>query len=86
MKEVKPHQISLLISMRTPYAVVDYADYLDGILASFAYNTQVTEQVDASGQATLYYDGPIYRALANILVGNQRATGALPVSIDKVND
>jgi beta-N-acetylhexosaminidase len=86
IKEVKSSQKSLLISMRTPYAVVQYQDYLDGILASFAYNTQETKQIDETGQIRLSYDGPIYRALANILVGNLQANGTLPVTIKKTSN
>tara|TARA_R110002012_G_scaffold123391_2_gene273856 strand:- start:707 stop:2608 length:1902 start_codon:yes stop_codon:yes gene_type:complete len=84
LKDIKPHQKSLMVSMRTPYAVTQYADYLDGILATFAYNTQVTEQLDESGAAHAHYEGPIYRALANILLGSQQASGSLPVSIGKI--
>ncbi|WP_166423512.1 glycoside hydrolase family 3 protein [Paraglaciecola sp. 20A4] len=78
----QPSQTSLLISMRTPYKVKQYAPYVDGIIASFAYNTQTIETRDINGQTHVSYQGPIYRALANILLAKQQANGSLPVSID----
>ncbi|GAC33019.1 glycoside hydrolase family 3 protein [Paraglaciecola polaris] len=82
IKATKPHQTSLLLSMRTPYNVPKYANYVDGIIASFAYNTQQTESVDSHGQTHIGYQGPIYHALANILLGTKQAQGTLPVSIE----
>ncbi|WP_339767920.1 glycoside hydrolase family 3 protein [uncultured Paraglaciecola sp.] len=82
IKSTQPQQTSLLISMRTPYKVKQYASDVDGIIASFAYNTQTVESVDSIGQSYVSYQGPIYRAIADILMGQKQATGTLPVSID----
>ncbi|WP_158771566.1 glycoside hydrolase family 3 protein [Paraglaciecola sp. L1A13] len=82
IKSTLPQQTSLLISMRTPYKVKQYASDVDGIIASFAYNTQTVESVDSNGQSYVSYQGPIYRAIADILMGPKHATGTLPVSID----
>ncbi|KZN43847.1 glycoside hydrolase family 3 protein [Pseudoalteromonas luteoviolacea] len=65
---------SIFISLRAPYEISKYAQYNQAVLASYAYNVDVTEKNDVRG--------PAYTALANVILGNAEALGRLPVSID----
>ncbi|KZN69833.1 glycoside hydrolase family 3 protein [Pseudoalteromonas luteoviolacea] len=65
---------SVFISLRAPYEISKYAQYNQAVLASYAYNVDVTDENDVRG--------PAYTALANVILGNAEALGRLPVSID----
>jgi beta-N-acetylhexosaminidase len=73
---------TIFITLRAPYNTKDFAPWADAILASFAYNMNKVEYTDEQGRLITQYEGAIYDALADILLGNINATGQLPVSID----
>jgi beta-N-acetylhexosaminidase len=75
---------TVFIALRAPYNARDFAPWADVILASFAYNMNQVEYTDEQGRLITQYQGAIYHALADILLGNIKATGQLPVSIDLV--
>lgn len=77
------HKPSIFISMRTPYNVPLYAPYADAILATFAHNLSESHYIDDYGRLISQYQGPIYNAVADILIGKLEATGTLPVSIQQ---
>lgn len=61
------------ISLRSPYEVSLYAPLVQRTLATYAYHTW------QSGQHTL--ESPVYLALAEVLLGQRKATGQLPVTL-----
>jgi len=68
--------------LRAPYNARDFAPWADVILASFAYNMNRVEYPDEQGDVVTQYQGAIYHALADIMLGNINASGQLPVSIE----
>ncbi|CAM3667491.1 beta-N-acetylhexosaminidase [Rheinheimera salexigens] len=67
----KPH---VYISLRAPYDISDYGQYADLVLATYAYNTAEDPTSIDAGNAT-------YQALAQVLLGQIKAGGQLPVSV-----
>ncbi|KZN55150.1 hypothetical protein N474_16910 [Pseudoalteromonas luteoviolacea CPMOR-2] len=68
---------SLFISLRAPYEISKYAQYNQAVLASYAYNVDVVQENDVRG--------PAYTALAQVILGREKALGTLPVSIETNN-
>ncbi|TKB51797.1 glycoside hydrolase family 3 protein [Ferrimonas aestuarii] len=62
------------ISLRAPYDLPIFAPWCERQLASYAYMLDCDKQAPA--------DGVIYRALAKALLGQQQASGSLPLSLD----
>lgn len=73
---------TIFIALRAPYNARDFAPWADVILASFAYNMNRVEYPDEQGDVVTQYQGAIYHALADIMLGNINASGQLPVSIE----
>ncbi|WP_440057015.1 glycoside hydrolase family 3 N-terminal domain-containing protein (plasmid) [Pseudoalteromonas sp. T1lg65] len=64
---------SVFISLRAPYEITDFSPFSDAVLASYAYNVDVSNEHEVSG--------PAYTALAKVLLGYARAEGTLPVTV-----
>ncbi len=73
----KPH---VFISLRAPYDITDYGQFADVVLATYAYNTAEDPSLINAGNAT-------YQALAQVLLGQIRPTGQLPVTVtERINN
>ncbi|ALU45996.1 glycoside hydrolase family 3 protein [Pseudoalteromonas rubra] len=72
------HKPTVFISLRAPYEITQFAPYSQAVLASYAYNVDIETAYEVSG--------PAYTALAKVILGHEKATGTLPVTIDKQAD
>ncbi|MFT6897203.1 MAG: beta-N-acetylhexosaminidase [Paraglaciecola sp.] len=72
---------TVFISLRTPYNTRLFTPYADAILASFSYNLIKSEYMDDYGRLITQYDGPSFNALAEVISGELRAQGSLPVTV-----
>lgn len=61
------------VSLRSPYEISLYAPYVERALATYAYHGWQDE--------TGNWVSPVYQALAEVLVGQSKATGRLPVTL-----
>jgi len=61
------------VSLRSPYEISLYAPYVERALATYAYHGW--QEVDGT------WVSPIYQALAEVLLGQSKATGRLPVTL-----
>ncbi|WP_299078214.1 beta-N-acetylhexosaminidase [uncultured Paraglaciecola sp.] len=78
-KDLGKHTV--FISLRTPYNSHVVAPFSDAILASFSYRLTRWEYMDDYGRLITQYQGPIFKALAQVLSGDIQPTGHLPVTI-----
>ena len=69
---------TIFVSLRAPYDIATFGQYADAILATYAYNIDVDNNVKVAG--------PAFTALAKVLVGKATATGTLPVTINGINN
>lgn len=76
------HKKTIFISMRAPYNTQIFTQYADAVLATYAYNLNKTAYVDDYGRFITQYEGAIFDALADILLGNKSASGHLPVTVE----
>jgi beta-N-acetylhexosaminidase len=65
---------TVFISLRAPYDITKFSQYADAILATYAYNIDIDNNVKVAG--------PAFTALAKVLVGKHIATGILPVTVN----
>ncbi|MCG7537232.1 glycoside hydrolase family 3 protein [Pseudoalteromonas sp. OOF1S-7] len=72
------HKPTLFISLRAPYEITRFAPYSQAVLASYAYNVDV--------ETTREVSGPAYTALAKVILGQEKAKGILPVTLNKQAD
>ena len=68
---------TVFVSLRAPYDIAKFSQYADAILATYAYNIDVDNNVKVAG--------PAFTALAKVLVGKHIATGILPVTVNGFN-
>lgn len=68
---------TIFISLRAPYDIAKFGQFSDAILATYAYNIDVDNNIKVSG--------PAFTALAKVLVGKAPAQGVLPVTISENN-
>ncbi len=61
------------VSLRSPYEISLYAPYVERALATYAYHGWQDE--------TGNWVSPVYQALAEVLLGQSKATGRLPVTL-----
>jgi beta-N-acetylhexosaminidase len=61
------------VSLRSPYEISLYAPYVERALATYAYHGW--QNADGS------WVSPVYQALAEVLLGQSKATGRLPVTL-----
>lgn len=65
---------SIFVSLRAPYEIKTLGKVSNAVLATYAYNIDV----DDDNKVT----GPAFSALADVLLGNSKPTGLLPVTIN----
>jgi beta-N-acetylhexosaminidase len=65
---------TVMVSLRTPYELVDFADSADLQLATYSYNQKPQTALRA-------FSGPAYDAVIGFLLGKTQASGRLPVSL-----
>ncbi len=74
MRQAQQQQAqTLFVSLRTPYAISEFAPLADATLASYAYRVRASEQNISS---------PSLRALAEAITGQFPLQGSLPVTVD----
>ncbi|EHR40641.1 glycoside hydrolase family 3 protein [Alishewanella jeotgali] len=61
------------VSLRSPYEISLYAPYAERTLATYAYHGWQDEKGN--------WVSPVYQALAEVLLGQSKATGRLPVTL-----
>lgn len=66
--------VHVFVSLRAPYEITDYAPFADIALATYAYNVDLDP---LTGKVS----GPVYQALAEVLLGKKPAQGQLPVTL-----
>lgn len=66
---------TVMVSLRTPYELADFADSADLRLATYSYNQKPQN-------AKQPFAGPAYQAVLGFLLGKVQAQGQLPVSLD----
>jgi len=66
---------TLMVALRTPYDLTEFADHADLRLATYSYNQQ-------SQDADRPLSGPAYDAVIGFLLGQFQAKGHLPVQLD----
>jgi beta-N-acetylhexosaminidase len=69
---------TVFVSLRAPYDIATFGQYADAILATYAYNIDVDNDVKVAG--------PAFTALAKVLVGKKPAQGTLPVTVSGINN
>ncbi len=69
---------TVFVSLRAPYDIAKFGQYGDAILATYAYNIDIDNNVKVAG--------PAFTALAKVLVGKAKATGTLPVTVSGINN
>lgn len=69
---------TVFVSLRAPYDIAKFGQYGDAILATYAYNIDIDNNVKVAG--------PAFTALAKVLVGKAAATGTLPVTVNGINN
>lgn len=69
---------TIFVSLRAPYDIATFGQYADAILATYAYNIDVDNNVKVAG--------PAFTALAKVLVGKKPAQGTLPVTVRGINN
>jgi beta-N-acetylhexosaminidase len=65
---------TVMVSLRTPYELADFADSADVRLATYSYNQKPQT-------AERPFSGPAYDAVIGFLLGTIQAQGQLPVSL-----
>ena len=65
---------TVMVSLRTPYELTDFADSADLRLATYSYNQKPQTAVRP-------FSGPAYDAVIGFLLGKVQAQGQLPVSL-----
>ncbi|MFY8325189.1 glycoside hydrolase family 3 N-terminal domain-containing protein [Pseudoalteromonas sp. ZZD1] len=69
---------TVFVSLRAPYDIAKFGQYGDAILATYAYNIDIDNNVKVAG--------PAFTALAKVLLGKAAATGTLPVTVNGINN
>lgn len=67
---------TVMVSLRTPYELADFADSADLRLATYSYNQKPQH-------AERPFSGPAYDAVIGFLLGKTKALGQLPVSVQQ---
>ncbi|MCW8108004.1 glycoside hydrolase family 3 protein [Alteromonas ponticola] len=74
MQEAKNNAIPVvLIALRTPYLVAEFAQYVDVALATYGYNVEVNNSKAS---------GAVFESVAEVLLGNSKTQGSLPVTVE----
>lgn len=66
----------VMVALRAPYVLADFSDLTDIALTTYGYNVTVFED----GRA----EGAVFHAISQVLNGQLKAAGTLPVTIDKM--
>ncbi|NMH60134.1 glycoside hydrolase family 3 protein [Alteromonas ponticola] len=66
----------VLVALRTPYLISDFAQHVDVALATYGYNVDVADNMAR---------GAVFEAVAEVLLGKHKARGKLPVTV-KLDD
>lgn len=69
---------TVFVSLRAPYDIAKFGQYGDAILATYAYNIDIDNNVKVAG--------PAFTALAKVLLGKAAATGTLPITVNGINN
>lgn len=67
---------AVMVSLRTPYELTEFADSADIQLATYSYNQN-------AATAERPFSGPAYDAVIGFLLGKVKAQGQLPVSLEQ---
>ncbi|WP_050568006.1 glycoside hydrolase family 3 protein [Vibrio azureus] len=72
----KNNKKTILVSMRSPHDVANYNDIANVILATYS----------PFGFDNNYFKGPSVKEVPNIIMGNDKALGKLPVTVRQLNE